>query len=56
MVGGENIFPGEIEDRLLEHAAIAEASVVGLQDEKYGEVVAAFLRLDPTAEHRPSPV
>ncbi|ETS77224.1 hypothetical protein PFICI_11098 [Pestalotiopsis fici W106-1] len=42
--GGENIFPGEIEERLLEHPGIIESSVVGISDEKYGEVVACFLR------------
>ncbi|KAH7125145.1 hypothetical protein B0J11DRAFT_614579 [Dendryphion nanum] len=43
--GGENMFPAEIEERLLRHPAISEASVVGLPDEKYGEIVAAFLRV-----------
>ncbi|KXH52679.1 4-coumarate-CoA ligase [Colletotrichum simmondsii] len=42
--GGENISPTEIEDRLLSHPAIAEACVVGLQDKRYGEVVASFLQ------------
>ena len=42
--GGENIFPLEIEERLLVHDSIAEASVVGLKDERYGEVVAAYLK------------
>lgn len=42
--GGENIYPNEIEARLAEHPAVAEASVVGLQDRRYGEVVATFLR------------
>ena len=42
--GGENIFPIEIEDRLLAHPAISEASVVGLHDERYGEAVSCFLR------------
>lgn len=37
-------MPTEIEERLLAHESIAEASVVGLPDEKYGEVVACFLR------------
>ncbi|KAH7176870.1 hypothetical protein EDB81DRAFT_898353 [Dactylonectria macrodidyma] len=51
--GGENIFPREIEERLLEHPSIAEASVVGINDEKYGEVVGAFLRLAPAAKDQP---
>jgi mevalonyl-CoA ligase len=42
--GGENIFPTEIEERLLAHSSIGEASVVGIPDERYGEVVACFLR------------
>ncbi|KAI5465062.1 hypothetical protein BGZ63DRAFT_471003 [Mariannaea sp. PMI_226] len=45
--GGENIFPREIEDRLQEHTCITEASVVGLPDDRYGEVVGGFLRLAP---------
>lgn len=44
LAGGENISPTEIEDRLLSHPAISEACVVGLQDKRYGEVVASFLQ------------
>ena len=43
--GGENISPMEIEDRLIEHEAIAQASIVGVPDEKYGEELGAFLEL-----------
>ncbi|TGZ83024.1 acetyl-CoA synthetase-like protein [Ascodesmis nigricans] len=43
--GGENIHPLEIENCLLAHPEIAEVSVVGLKDAKYGEVVAAFVRM-----------
>ncbi|CAN9354845.1 unnamed protein product [Alternaria alternata] len=43
--GGENIFPAEIEEQLLRHPSISEASVVGLSDEKYGEIVSCFLRV-----------
>lgn len=43
--GGENIYPLEIEERLVEHSLIDRASVVGLPDHHYGEVVAAFLTL-----------
>ena len=39
--GGENMSPGEIEDVLLEHAAIRDAAVVGIPDEQWGEGVAA---------------
>lgn len=42
--GGENIYPLEIEERLMKHAAIERAIVVGLPHSKYGEVVAAFLQ------------
>jgi acyl-CoA synthetase (AMP-forming)/AMP-acid ligase II len=43
--GGENMFPLEIEERLLLHPAISEASVVGVADQKYGQVVGSFLKL-----------
>ncbi len=42
--GGENIFPAEIENALLEHSAIAEVSVIGVADEKWGEQVVCFMR------------
>lgn len=41
--GGENIHPLEVENCLLAHPAVFEVSVVGLPDERYGEVVAAFV-------------
>ncbi len=42
--GGENLFPAEIENVLLEHPAIAEVAIVGLPDKKWGEIVACFYR------------
>ncbi|NNE39796.1 MAG: AMP-binding protein [Marinicaulis sp.] len=42
--GGENLFPAEIENAMLEHDAIAEVAVVGVPDEKWGEQVACFMR------------
>ena len=44
--GGENHFPAEIENVLLEHASVAEVAVVGLPDETWGEVIAAFVRTE----------
>ena len=42
--GGENIYPREIEDTLFTHPGVAEVAVVGVPDDKWGEVVAAFVR------------
>lgn len=48
--GGENHFPAEIENLLLEHPSVAEVAVVGLPDEKWGEVIAAFIRTEGDTE------
>jgi fatty-acyl-CoA synthase len=42
--GGENHFPAEIENCLLEHPSVAEVAVVGLPDPRWGEVIGAFIR------------
>lgn len=42
--GGENLFPAEIENAMLEHSDIAECAVVGVADKKWGEQVACFMR------------
>jgi len=41
--GGENLSPAEIEDRLVQHPAIAEAAVVGVPDREWGERVEAVV-------------
>lgn len=43
--GGVNIYPAEIEKELLEHPAVAEVSVTGVTDEKWGEIPVAFVAL-----------
>ena len=45
--GGENMSPGEIEDVLIEHEAIADVAVVGVPDEQWGEAVAAVIVVKP---------
>ena len=45
--GGENMSPGEIEEVLLEHEAVADCAVVGIPDEQWGEAVAAAIVLAP---------
>ena len=42
--GGENIYPREIEEVLIGHPAVADASVLGFPDDHYGETVAAAIR------------
>ena len=42
--GGENLFPAEIENAMLEHPMVAEVAVAGIPDEKWGELVACFMR------------
>jgi fatty-acyl-CoA synthase len=43
VAGGENVFPNEVEDLLRRHEAIADAAVVGVADEEFGQVLAAFV-------------
>ena len=45
--GGFNCYPAEIEAVLTEHAAIAQSAVVGIQDERMGEVGCAFVTVKP---------
>ena len=48
--GGENMSPGEIEDVLLTHEAVADACAIGVPDEQWGEAVAAMIVLKPGKE------
>jgi fatty-acyl-CoA synthase len=44
--GGENLYPIEIENYLLEHPGVLEVAVIGLPDEKYDEECCAVIRND----------
>jgi fatty-acyl-CoA synthase len=43
--GGENVYPIEVEKTLAAHSDVAEATVLGVDDEHYGQRLAAFVVL-----------
>jgi long-chain acyl-CoA synthetase len=45
ITGGENVYSTEVESVLCQHAAVLEAAVIGLPDQKWGEAVAAIVVL-----------
>lgn len=53
IVAGENVYPAEVENALCKHPAVAEAAVIGVPDERWGEAVRAFVALRPG--HQASP-
>ena len=48
--GGENVYPAEVEAVLHEHPRVDDAAVVGVPDERWGEVGVAFVVADGVAE------
>jgi fatty-acyl-CoA synthase len=48
--GGENVYPAEIENVLYQLPQIAEAAIIGIPDERWGETGKAFLALKPGEE------
>jgi fatty-acyl-CoA synthase len=51
--GGENIYPAEVENVLYEHPDVAEAAVIGVPDEHWGESVKALIVLKSNATPDP---
>jgi len=47
--GGENVYPIEVEKTLAAHSDVAEAAVIGVDDDQYGQRLAAFVVLAPDA-------
>ena len=50
ITGGENIFPVEVEACLMENTKIQDAAVIGIPDERLGEIAAAIIQLKPGKE------
>lgn len=48
--GGENVYAQEVEDVLRNHPSIFDCALIGVEDERFGEAVAAAIILDPGAE------
>ncbi|HUL99564.1 MAG TPA: acyl-CoA ligase FadD12 [Mycobacterium sp.] len=51
--GGENVYPIEVEKMLVSHPEVAEATVIGVNDEQYGQRLAAFVVLEKGAGATP---
>jgi fatty-acyl-CoA synthase len=48
--GGENVFPGEVEEALAAHPQVAEVAVIGVPDDQFGQRLRAFVVARPGAE------
>jgi acyl-CoA synthetase (AMP-forming)/AMP-acid ligase II len=56
IVGGFNAYPAEVENLMLRNQAIAQVAVVGVPDDRMGEVGMAFVVLRPDAKQAPTPI
>jgi acyl-CoA synthetase (AMP-forming)/AMP-acid ligase II len=51
--GGENVYPAEVEKALAAHPEVAEAAVIGVDDQQYGQRLVAFVVLEQDASATP---
>src|SRR6185369_810287 len=54
--GGENVYPAEVEDVLYQLSAIAEVAIIGVADERWGEVGMAIVAVKPGHTLRPEEI
>jgi acyl-CoA synthetase (AMP-forming)/AMP-acid ligase II len=54
IVGGFNVYPAEVEAAIREHESVRDVSLVGIPDERLGEVGAAFIVCEPGHELDPA--
>jgi fatty-acyl-CoA synthase len=48
--GGENVFPREVEDLLADYSGVSEAAAIGVDDEKFGQRLKAFVVVEDGAD------
>ncbi|MBJ19804.1 MAG: AMP-binding protein [bacterium] len=56
IIGGFNCYPAEIENMLFEHPGVGQVAVIGVPDERMGEVGMAFIVPEPGTEPRPEEI
>jgi acyl-CoA synthetase (AMP-forming)/AMP-acid ligase II len=56
IMGGFNCYPAEIEGLLFEHPDVGQVAVIGVPDERMGEVGMAFIVLEPGADPTPESI
>ncbi len=56
ITGGENVYPAEVENVLMQHPAVADGAIIGVPDERWGEAVKACVTLRPGAQATPQEI